>query len=397
VSEKKKDDRHVPRSGAIVPEDTTTGDLATWLHKMWARDNPPERIEVWQVFNPHKSVRGERVYAEDYKPHDKKDQEQCVKIANEIVGTAQDDCNCVRREQDYLIVVFDRNRSAGPTVRRLGPLFPKITYLSQQKGKDHLREYGDDDFDQPHNWRSMQLKEIELSHERIRWGEQRNDRVLGETLGLFRDTVLEQRAWLSGLMAQQMQFFKELQEAKNEETDRMIARKKAEITTTLMEEGLRTARAMLPMLFKDAPTAPQLSPGPAPASPDYGLSEERTLVGNLLEDCEKTKFSVQLFGDWEVKDGVPTQIKPGIFSQKQFAVLYGVANGKLPANALDALIPDSGHQLAVTVEQLTQAEAAGIPQSIDMQVKVIFGLRLSKRAQATQTTTAAPEAGKAVS
>lgn len=388
---KKKDDRSAPRSGAVVPDDSTTAELATWLHKMWARDNPPERIEVWQVFNPHKSVRGERIYAEDYKPHDKKDIEQCTKIANEIVGTAQNDCDAVRRQQDYQIAVLDRHRAAGPTIRRLGPYFPKITYLTQQqKGKGHALDGDGDDFEQPHNWRALALREIELSQARVQFGEQRNDAVLGDLLRGYRDTVIEQRTWLSGLMVQQMQFFKELQSAKNEEVDRMVARKRAEMTTAVMEEGMKVVRTLLPMLIKKD-TAPALGDGneakPAPAADrDYGISEERSHVTNFLEDCDKAKLMEILFGEWETTEGRPRHVSGGVFQPEQFLALYGVSIGKLPPAALDALMPWSGHRLAITDEQMAQAQDK-LPDTLKMSIAYIIGLRETARQAATSATT----------
>jgi hypothetical protein len=61
----KKKKRTEPRVGSVVPEDP---ELAEWLHRLWARNERPERIEVWQMFGRNRAIRGEMVHHEDFDP-----------------------------------------------------------------------------------------------------------------------------------------------------------------------------------------------------------------------------------------------------------------------------------------------------------------------------------------
>src|SRR6516162_3585484 len=97
---KEKDKRYSPRTGSVVPEDP---ELAEWLHRLWARNEPPERIEVWQMFGRNKSIRGEMIHHQDFKPDAKVDNERATLIANEIIEAAQNDCDGVERKQHYQI------------------------------------------------------------------------------------------------------------------------------------------------------------------------------------------------------------------------------------------------------------------------------------------------------
>jgi hypothetical protein len=121
----KKDSKKVARVGSVEPEDAA---LTEWLHRLWHRNEYPQRIEVWQMFGRNKAIRGEMIHHEDFKPNDKLDVERCNKLANEIIEAAQNDCDASRTEASFQIAVIDTNRKASPLTRRLGPLMPKRSY-----------------------------------------------------------------------------------------------------------------------------------------------------------------------------------------------------------------------------------------------------------------------------
>lgn len=352
----KKKKRTEPRIGSVVAADEG---LATWLHRLWARNERPERIEVWQMFGRNRAVRGEMVHHEDFDPKETINNERAARLANEIIEAAQNDCDGVERKQSYQIAVIDKYRKAQPLIRRLGPLQPQRIY----------RKVGDDeeeDEDSLLSGRSLALNYVKEANEQSRWDKQRYDRVMGELLMLMREEVVGQRAWIDGMMTRQMDFFAQLQDAKDREADRVLTRKMAEFKVTLLQDGLRTARNLLPGLFGPQGEAEEPSralvaqkDGAPARSKNHGFSPERALVDNLLLDCENTGISVALFGDWEEKEGrlVPIEgSKPGIFTPAQFAVLVGVQSGQLPADALDALMPNSGDPKAITEEQIKQAQ-----------------------------------------
>ena len=342
------------RTGSVHAADP---DLTTWLHALWARNEPPDRLEVHQMFGRNKALRGEMIHHVDFKPNAKLDVEQVNRLANEIVAAAQNDCDSVERKSSYQIAVTDRNRGASQLVRRLGPLAPKRQQLAR------LGEAGDPDDDDdgaPPSVSSLALQYTKEANEQARWDRQRYDAVMGGILMMQQTIIQDQRKFLDDMMQRQMQMFTQLEDAKNLENDRIVKRKMAEFKVTLLEDGLRTARNLLPGLFGGgggaAPAAAPTGGGAAPPR-DYGFSPERAVVDNLLTDCERTGVSVKLFGDWSLKDGkVALTGEPGIFSPQQLAVLLGVQAGRLPADSLDALMPDSGSAIAITQEQIILAQ-----------------------------------------
>ncbi len=87
-------------------------------------------------------------------------------------------------------------------------------------------------------------------------------------------------------------------------------------------------------------------------------SRAQTLLDDFLSECEENaELSIQLFGDWDVRDGQPHQIKEGIFSKEQFAVLWEVHMRRLPPDALDVHLFASGGPRALTLEQVTKAHS----------------------------------------
>jgi len=366
-------------TGSVAAEDP---ELTLWLNRLWARNEPPERIEVWQKFSRNKAIRGEMIFHEDFKFDSKLDVEQVNRLANEIMEAAQHDCDSARRgERDYDVVVIDRNRKASPLTRRLGPLIPKRQYALAKAGDV------DEDDDTPLDAHTLNLKYVQEGLNQTRWDKQRNDRVLGDVLLLMGNMIQELRTDQRALMSQHMSFFQQLQEAEDRRLDRELLREREKFKLSLYRDGVRTARNLLPGLFGDG--APQGAPTNGAANgtnghtngtqQSFGASQERTLVDNFLNDCEEAEISVALFGDFAVKDGKLSQIKPGIFSLEQFRALIGVRDGKLSPDTLDQLMPMSGHALAVTQEQIKAASDAGMTEGIGMALLELVGLRRRKK------------------
>lgn len=391
--DKPKDDKE-PRerhhTGSVVAEDD---ELTLWLNRLWARNEPPERIEVWQMFGRNKATRGEMIHHEDFKFGTKLNVEQANKLANEIMEAAQNDCDAVKRSSSYQIAVIDRNRRASPLTRRLGPLQPRRQYLAKP-GEDD----GEEDEDSPADGRALALKYVQENFTQVRWDKNRNDRVLGEALGLLVGLITDMRQENSTLRGQLMANFTSMQEAQDRALDRELVREKEKFRMSLLKDGMRTARNLLPGLFAGTgggggdegggggggPSGAQQQMAAGPRN--FGSSPERTLVDNFLSDIEDDdELMIKLFGDYEQVDpstngGEPLkQLKPGIFTLNQFKVLVSVRKGNLSADALDALMPNSGHALAITQEQVAKAGEAGVTEGIGMALIELLALRNKAR------------------
>jgi hypothetical protein len=369
--EEKKLERH---SGSVVAQDE---ELTLWLNKLWARNEPPERIEVYQIHK--RNFRGEMIFHEDFKPGTKLDIEQANKLANEILAAAENDCNAVRKESSYQIAVIDNNRKINPLVRRIGPLQPNTFRALSKIGED---DEGDDDTDAT----ALNLRAIKEGLEQVRWDKQRNDKILGELLYLLDSTCRNQQNVIDKLFAQQTADRESVQTALDRGADRETMREREKFRIGMWKDGLRTARNLLPGLFDKesaalAPVSPQNVVAGQPPQPriSKAIPPERTLVDNFLTDCEEAKIDIALFGDFDERDGKLVQIKPGIFTFDQFYILAGVRNSQLPVEALDQLIPQCGHANAITEEQINKASEAGVTEGMAVALLELIGLR--KRAQ----------------
>jgi hypothetical protein len=399
VSDKHKDkdkDRDQPRTGSVT---TADADLTTWLHSFWARDEFPEAIEVWQTFGRNKQDRGKQIHHVTFRANDRLDQERCTKLTNEMIAAMQNDADVIGRPQHYEIAIVDKHRRALPTVRRFGPVRPKQAYLAQQDGGGSSEEEGDDG-DFPVTGKNLALAYTDRFFNQIQWDKQRYDAVIGDMLGLQRSTILEQRGFIEKLMGQVMTMFVQTQEALDRSADRELARKKSEMWLAMMGDGVRMARNLVPALLGQAPDAAgaqpvQLGAQPAAAPRLAPPSREQTLVDNFLHDCEATKISITLFGDWEQDaSGRLLQKAPGIFSKEQFSILLGVRERALPPEALDVLLPDSGHALAVTMDQMAKVEpimTAGTATSLIEAFNLRRAARERAQARAQSTPQDAPE------
>lgn len=391
---KKKDDESKERpqpTGSVVAEDSA---LTDWLNMLWARNEPPTRIELWQSFGK-RAIRGEMIHHEDFKPSEKLNIEQVNRLANDIMLAAQNDCEAQPRptKSSYQLAVIDNNRRAVPLTRRIGPIEPKRAYaISHGQIEDD-----DEDEDAVINAKSLDLRYVKEGLEQQRWDKQRYDRVMGEMLILQHNIIQNQQSVVDRLFNGTITMFEKMQEAEDRRLDRDVIREKEKFKLQLYRDGLRTARNMLPGLFADkssgangngSDTSRQISDangnaggsgstgGNGSAPKDYGPSAERTQVDNFLSDIEEDEaLNVALFGDFEEKDGKLVQVKPGIFTLKQFAVFVGVREGRFPASKLDELMPGSKHANAILPEQIVKAQEAGVTDGIGSAIVELIGLR----------------------
>lgn len=398
----KKDDKgdkiRPEHTGSTAAEDE---EFSLWLNRHWARGEPPQRVELWQMFGKNKEVRGEMIHHEDFKPGETLNIEQANKLANEIMAAAQNDCDSVRKESWYQLAVIDRNRKANPLTRRVGPLQPKRSYMNSLARMGH--DYSSDDGGEESDVRNLELTHIKASFEETRWATQRNDRVLGDVLMLFREGLLEERANSQRLMGQVMDLFSKNLDAEDRRMQRELIMERERFDLGMKKELIRTARNLLPGFFGGGNEAPSTAmtttnghtnghSNGATAKPDYGPSPERTLVDNFLRDVQEDgeEISIALFGDFKEGDKEIVQVTEGIFSFEQFKILLGVRAGHMPKDKLDELVPDFGHKNAVTFDQVKRAGAAGLSEAVGMALLEIVNLRKQARAAAKAASAPTP-------
>lgn len=386
----------VRRTGSVAAEDD---DLTLWLNRLWARNEYPERIEIWQMFGRNKAVRGEMIFHEDF-GNSKLDIEQVTRLANEMIAAAQNDCDVVRRETYYQIAVIDRNRKSTPLTRRLGPMQPKRTYALASLKEAEAEDMNDDELT-PQQINRVYIKE---AMEQSRWDKQRYDRVMGDMLLLQNNIIQRQQVMLDSVLMKYGSMFEKMNEFADRSLDREMLRDREKFKLGLYKDGFRTVRNLLPGLFaggdgngggqqqqqmQQQMQQQQQQQMPSPSSNseqapqqvqgqvvNYGNSPERTLVDNFLTDIEEDEqLQIKLFGNYEEKDGKWALTQPGIFTFEQFRIFLGVREGKLPVERLDELLPQSGFPTSITQQQVMDAGAAGVSESIGIALMELVGLR----------------------
>ena len=132
--------------------------------------------------------------------------------------------------------------------------------------------------------------------------------------------------------------------------------------------------------FKNSTTAPVYLPrggsetASASSAAPATMTAEQTIIGKFLHDCQAAGVEIKLFGDWQAVDGQPRIVTPGILTPDQVEVLLRVYKGRLPASALDDLMPTSGKPVAIMSEQ--QAQIIGIvPPAVQQLLMELIALR----------------------
>ncbi len=406
MSKKADDKNHPPRQGSVSADDN---DLLKWLHPLWARKEAPEKLEVWLVTGQKKDVRGPMIFHSDFKANDDKNPEECALLANTITSAAQHDCNVTQTKSWYEVAVIDRNRMAAPLSFRIGPFFPRTTYLTKPGG----RPDGEDDDDDMPPARSLSLAYIKESYSQIRWEKEQIYQILGQTIMMQQQMIAEGRTENNVLRQSNASLFMTTQDALDRKEDRDDRREDRQVQRArdkLFADGLREAgriagvyapglfRALLPQSVaqqNEAAPPQQITVAqaqqPNQAPPNFGRSDERDYVEKFfafIKDEKVGDVSVEekLCGDWIDINGVmqpnPDPTKAGILRPDQVRLLVGLAKGWVDPNRVDELSPESNHPNAITGDQLMDAQSF-VPQSALACVFELLGLRAEKRESAT--------------
>lgn len=396
--DEKKETPPVQRNGNTAPDDPA---LVEWLERLWTRDNPPERIEVWRVVGSNRDVRRAMVYYENFKPDERPDIEQCTKLAGEIMAAAQNDCDCAEKRSLYEVAVLDPfQKAAQPLLRRIGPLSPVRQYAIV--GPDGDLKPLEDDEDElglkplAHRYLSKMFKALDRTLQQIHL-------AAGDVMQLQQGIIVNQQNHVQNLQQANMGLYGQMQDAQDRSLDREVAREREKMKTKAIGTGLGVGKNLLISWF--GPPAgddeSESSDGSKKAaSKPRATSTEQRLVESFLEECkEDESLLVELFGDWKVDKGELTLadifvgrglVRPGIFTPHQFGILISVRDGSASPDALDSILPNSGQEHEITLEQMLKAQPL-LSQSMFIALQQIRDLRERKRERIREKPPTPPE------
>jgi hypothetical protein len=416
---KEKEERN---RGSSTPEDE---ELTIWIQQLWRDDESPVKIHVVQLAQRGQAF-GSIIDREDFPSPKLIDADRAAELANRFITSAQSDCDkVVRKAQSYGIIAYDSARASEPYRRYPLYLRPRNAFLMTPQQASGMES---EDDDEQVDAKSLSLRYTKSLIDASQFDKEHYSKVFGETFLLLREMVREQHSQVSELMSQNMRMFGEVitairarEEAMSSAEDRAEQREWRKMKMTLAQDGMRTVRNMLPSLIGQGRAAPppapaasqpqaQLRPQAAVASPrpqpkmsaapqpqpqpalEDGIgahedqppemvqpqSAEAICIDNFLNDCEQTGVAVKLFGDWRDSDGKLALVERGIFTEQQFLVFVRVRDGRLPVEALDGLLPDSGSPLAISDEQimramplLTEGTAMGLMELLNLRKTAI--------------------------
>lgn len=315
-------------------------DFFLWLERLFyeAPENAayPEKIDVRVVEGKAGERLRSRVKQYIFGPNDKKPtKDKIVNLSNEILHIVQRDCDVNRRELRYGVHAWHFNRGEEPYDRFLIRCKPSNTYSADGEGIDPR----DDPETQEERFSSQVLKhqeqmvgllgagyegmidrsdrQIERSYERIEKLETRNERL-----------------------------FDMLEKALSLEEDRAARREWRMLGMKAAEKGLDMGLALAPPLLNQL-VGKDIIPTDQTAE-TFTLKRFFTLKeqgGLLTQEQSNAAFGVY--------DDTPEHnlVKPGVLTLAQAKLLYDVAHGKEPPDALDRLLP--GGDAAISQEQVT--------------------------------------------
>lgn len=403
------------RSGHIAPPDPA---LVEWLERLWTRDTPPTRLEVWWVIGLNRDVRRSLVFYENFRqpetPADNWHIEHCARLSGEILQAAQDWTDSKRRSCSFEIAILDSYQQVRPLTRAIGPLQPAQAYAGVYPDGEPRGPDDDDDDDATIGIKPLSHKYLSKLFRLLHKTTQETHQMMGDFMQLQQHALQQRDASNERLHMINGQLHEQKQTAEDRKTERDMWVKREDMKNKAIGSGLKVTENLL---YGWMGMTPEMNGGAAGAGGEGGESKgalqaprrhapsaEQRLIESFLEEAAEEKLSIALFGDWRDTDKLTLQDvfagvrleQPGIFTTQQFGILLGVAQGALSPDALDALMPDSGKPAAVTLQQLNEAQPL-LTQGMAVAFQRIQALRMQARERAGQTTDsgAAPQEAQA--
>lgn len=389
---KEEADEAARRSGSIRAEDP---ELAEWISRQWRNKEFLRELDIVQSFGKKNIVFGLVLDTEKFDPSSPMNQEVAVDICNRFFAAAIRDCTRVQRQPaNYYVRAWNESRGAEPVDAFPLYVLPRTTALTR---RDPAGGSNEDDGD-------MTAEKLALAYSAKLIEANQFDRThisstFGDIVLQAREREREMRAWISDLMKQNKDMFVEVmaalrarEEALATAEERIAHREMLKLKIELIKDGIYTGRNLLTGLFGKAMAGANTNGGNSGANGSGGpqRSEEQVLLHTFFQDCKNSGIENKLFGEWKKDDqtNMMVCISPGIFTPDQFKLIIGVYRGELAPDALDELDPASGKPLAVTFDQIQDAQTT-MPAKMSGLMLQLFDLRKRRRAEAAAAAAAA--------
>lgn len=366
--DKPKDRRPPPeRAGHVAPADPV---FVEWLEKLWTRETPPTRLEVWWMVGTNGDVRRNLVFYENFRQPEKLDEnwhvEHCARLAGEILRVVQDWTDSKGRKCRFEVAILDSYQQTVPLTKQIGPLTPKQAYAGVHPDGEPKAAEEDEEDDATIGIKPLTHKYLSKTMRYMHQRMNQLDAMMGDFMQLQQGGLVSAYSHNERLQNANMALYAQMQDASDRSLDREVVREKEKMKIKAIGSGLKVGQNLLYSWFGEVEgegvSDGDKKSGPAPSRRHAGSREQR-LVDSFLEECKDEKLSVQLFGDWQDTEsltlpdvfagrGLKT---PGIFTPQQFGIFLSVREGLLPPDALDALLPGSGKPQAITMEQMLTA------------------------------------------
>lgn len=409
-------------TGQVLPADP---ELTEWLERLWTRNTPPDRLELWCMAGTAHDVRRGLVFFENFRPGQALNIEQCARLCGEMLQAAQNWADSKRRLSFFEIAITNLHQPTTPLCRPIGPMLPRHGYGGGAGGPGGPGGPGPGgmgsggmgggmgDEDDPEDVKVLTHKYLRGLMRLTLTTMRETHMMMGQFMQIQQTGLLSQGSHVERLQNANMSLHDQTQTAQDRSTERSIWVEREKVKMKAIQSGLNVGTNLLYGWFgvPDAATGMEgagadgkKDGAAAPPARRHPVSAEQRLVASFLEEAADEKLSVQLFGDWkdterltlsDVFAGLGLE-KPGIFTPQQFGIFIAVRDGVLGPEALDALLHDSGKPAALTLEQMVQAQPL-ITQSMLVALTQIRELRLKARARleaqgaAPAPTPAAPQ------
>lgn len=398
-----KDRRPPPeRSGHVAPADPV---FVEFLERLWTRENPPTRLEVWWMLGANKDVRRDLVFYENFrqpeKPEDNWHIEHCARLAGEILRAVQDWTDGKRRPCSFQVAILDSYQQTKPLSKTIGPFHPEQAYAGVAPDGEP-QSYDDEEEDgligmKPitHKYLSKMVRSMHRTMEQVH-------SVMGDFMQIQQNALQARDAANERLHMINAQLHESKQTAEDRAAERTVWVRKEEAKVKAIEGSLKVGTTLLygwlGMPMEASGESAGAQGGDAQAARRHPPSAEQQQVAIFLQEAKEEKLSVALFGDWKNTDSLTVQDvlagigqeKPGIFTPQQFGILLAVYQGLLPPDALDVLLTDSGMPQAITAEQTLRAQPL-VTQPMAAALMMIRQLRLAAREKRQGLPQAAPQ------
>jgi len=341
----------------VTPQPTRQA-LFEWVEdKFKGKDSRPRYFELKIAYGPGGAhYRPETLHQIEYKPNAKEpEREQMVEHANKLDAVAQQHCNELGKPQMYVVHAINHIKGSGPYGAYLMKVRP-MTHMGGDGGNIGDFDGGESDVQSDGVHRDLLLKQS-LEHQRsndehTRFMQDSFQKGTGALITLQQEVIRELRADNQLYKSKEMDYFKAIQEAMNQTEDRKMKNDMQRVKMEVIERGVGLLMQMIPVVAKSLERGKNGGALSAAGTPEtIEESPESISIKQFVKGLNEEQ-RISVFG-YFTEDG---KHNVGIFTSAQVKLFADVGELRVPATALELLLPEGA--LAITMEQLTLAQAA---------------------------------------